>query len=893
MNYAKVVRSVDITDQLEDGATYTLSASAHYSYLYAQVSAPKAGGGSDYYGTSSADVTFTVDKSTHTSYSVGVQSGTMTNWGESSRTATLFYQLEKGSSPTAFEKYQGQSYEVNLGKNLFGGDGILQGTWNSASSTSRVTMFIPCRVGDKYSFTNPNTTTYKFDMGVTTSTDQSANTQLNETGWITTTSYTYTCGYNGFFFIQVGSVSNAANSLTVEMAKDIAFQLEKGSATTYAPYFEPIELCKLGTYQDYIYKSGDKWYTHKEVDHVTIDSLDDGTGSAINTSQTNTTRVSLPLSLDGQAASIGSSLALCNRATYYSMWSSDVVGFYLDIGSDLSRNGLVFRALKTTIGTTNASVEAWLNANPLDVYYHLATPTDTEITNSTLVSQLEALARGYAYNPQTNIASTFATGNEQAILSICVPVDTLPVATTSRLGTVVIGDGIDVDETGRISVASPDPTDYYWADVKVSDTSATDTAPTFKQVKISGGNNFPHIGTNGTTLALSSGGWTANDGTIALGTSTLRPANNKTTMDLGASSNKWRNLYMSGNIYTGSYTLTLPSATGTIALTSDIPGVFTGADAGTAGTSGIVPAPAAGDNTKFLAGDGTWKTVSIYSLPIASDTTLGGIKVGNNLTIDSGTGVLSATDTTYSDFTGATSGVAGAHGLVPAPTTSDPDKFLKGDGTWGTPPGTSYSAGTGISITSNTIAVDTTTIAEVSDIPTKTSDLINDGADNTSTYVEADELATVATSGDYGDLLNKPAIPTVNNATLTIQKNGTDVQTFTANQSTNATANITVPTTVAELTDASDYATVTQATYTAGDHIDITSNVITAEGYVHSEDPVSAVTPGQTLSGSNITNNSITFDKTAAGEFLQLQLTTVDPGEGSPLAANTLLGVYQ
>ena len=37
-------------------------------------------------------------------------------------------------------------------------------------------------------------------------------------------------------------------------------------------------------------------------------------------------------------------------------------------------------------------------------------------------------------------------------------------------------------------------------------------------------------------------------------------------------------------------------------------------------------------------------------------------------------------------------------------------------------------------------------------------------------------------------------LPTVNNATLTIQKNGTDVQTFTANASTNVTANITVPT---------------------------------------------------------------------------------------------------
>ena len=50
-------------------------------------------------------------------------------------------------------------------------------------------------------------------------------------------------------------------------------------------------------------------------------------------------------------------------------------------------------------------------------------------------------------------------------------------------------------------------------------------------------------------------------------------------------------------------------------------------------------------------------------------------------------------------------------------------------------------------------------------------------------------------------------IPTVNNATLTIQKNGTNVATFTANSSTNQTANITVPTKVSELTNDSGYLT--------------------------------------------------------------------------------------
>lgn len=46
---------------------------------------------------------------------------------------------------------------------------------------------------------------------------------------------------------------------------------------------------------------------------------------------------------------------------------------------------------------------------------------------------------------------------------------------------------------------------------------------------------------------------------------------------------------------------------------------------------------------------------------------------------------IALTDTTYSNFAGATSSVAGSAGLVPAPTTSDPDKYLKGDGTWAEP----------------------------------------------------------------------------------------------------------------------------------------------------------------------------------------------------------------
>lgn len=52
-------------------------------------------------------------------------------------------------------------------------------------------------------------------------------------------------------------------------------------------------------------------------------------------------------------------------------------------------------------------------------------------------------------------------------------------------------------------------------------------------------------------------------------------------------------------------------------------------------------------------------------------------------------------------------------------------------------------------------------------------------------------LADVATSGSYNDLSNKPTIPTVNNATLTIKKNASDTgSTFTANASSDVTCNL-------------------------------------------------------------------------------------------------------
>lgn len=54
-------------------------------------------------------------------------------------------------------------------------------------------------------------------------------------------------------------------------------------------------------------------------------------------------------------------------------------------------------------------------------------------------------------------------------------------------------------------------------------------------------------------------------------------------------------------------------------------------------------------------------------------------------------------DTKYSNMTGADADTAGRAGLVPAPAAGAQTKYLRGDGTWQTPPNTTYSNMTGAS----------------------------------------------------------------------------------------------------------------------------------------------------------------------------------------------------
>ena len=90
-------------------------------------------------------------------------------------------------------------------------------------------------------------------------------------------------------------------------------------------------------------------------------------------------------------------------------------------------------------------------------------------------------------------------------------------------------------------------------------------------------------------------------------------------------------------------------------------------------------------------------------------------------------------------------------------------------------------------------------------------------------------LHKISKTGNYNDLLNKPTIPAAaNDSTITIQKNGTTLNTFTLNQSSPKIVNIPIPTTVAELSDASNYALVSSlaTVATSGSYTDLSNRPV-------------------------------------------------------------------
>lgn len=127
---------------------------------------------------------------------------------------------------------------------------------------------------------------------------------------------------------------------------------------------------------------------------------------------------------------------------------------------------------------------------------------------------------------------------------------------------------------------------------------------------------------------------------------------------------------------------------------------------------------------------------------------------------------------------------------------------------------------------------------------------------------------------DYNNFINTP---TIWNGILTIQKNGTNVETFGANATSNVVANITVPTTVAELSDSSDYVTDTELSNTLSSYA-LSTDIPTKTSELQNDSWFLTSAWDVTWPNSSIDWNIVVFDwatgKIIKDSWLNIQVTS-------------------
>lgn len=356
-----------------------------------------------------------------------------------------------------------QTYEVNLGKNLFDNSAVqiktnatFTGTdgnvFTTSSSDYRDLAIVKVQPNTKVTFSINDTSTYPntrlYVVGLRNTTTESG----ESFDWLSGTS-TITTGKNTNYLgviIQVRDSSNNTPVQTQEIVDSLKIQLEFGDTkTTYAPYFTPIELCKIGTYQDYIYKSGNDWYVHNAVGKLELDGTESWYLSGRTTKVTwNTLGITNVANVyNGGSVSVPAYLSCATQTYFDNLQPTSATGEGFALRTDASQGDIsaagngIYLYYTGTMDTTQ-KVTTYLSNNKPTLYYALATPIDTQITNATLISELEGLLSATTYSGNTYIT---VSGDLASPLEVVAEADS-KLAPDSVYGAAIKDGAVSVDK---------------------------------------------------------------------------------------------------------------------------------------------------------------------------------------------------------------------------------------------------------------------------------------------------------------------------------------------------------------------------------------------------------------------------------------------------------------
>ena len=176
------------------------------------------------------------------------------------------------------------------------------------------------------------------------------------------------------------------------------------NGTNYPISLGSLELCKIGDYQDYIYKDGDDWKVHKEIGEVTLDGSETWTKASANSGYRFWT---------SKATDIKTSIDAVLKANRLGVAQGDTWDNY-GISGSYSTNPIRLYIRDALFNDMTAEqLRGWLATHNIIAYYALATATDTTITDTNLIAQLEAI-RTAALESGSNTISNTATGTNLA-----------------------------------------------------------------------------------------------------------------------------------------------------------------------------------------------------------------------------------------------------------------------------------------------------------------------------------------------------------------------------------------------------------------------------------------------------------------------------------------------
>jgi hypothetical protein len=345
------------------------------------------------------------------------------------------FQFEKGSTPTSYEPYSLNDYEINLGKNLlefgFEGDSIDnittsydgseitlngkktgQGNIHDTSNTATVLPAGTYTVSSRRLSGSADNDRIRLivrfgNMAFTTRTNISSSAS----------SYTFTLDSAQVVSFQIWS----DGTCTCDNLK-IGFMIEAGSqATAYVQFFEPIELCKFGAYQDYIWKDGEEWKIHKATGKYVFNgeeawAWDDARIPRLYLTSGGLANLGIHAGIPPNSETLP--IGKTNKFSAKTFKS-----FYTDSGG----NGF---AMSTTGQNFQIGDNSWTSESSakddvagLEWVYVLATgyETDTAISNQALIDQLEALSEGGSEEGTTYIKVSATDSNLPGLLYVEAP----------------------------------------------------------------------------------------------------------------------------------------------------------------------------------------------------------------------------------------------------------------------------------------------------------------------------------------------------------------------------------------------------------------------------------------------------------------------------------------